>query len=236
MTVLAIDTSGPVCGVAILQDQKVLAEYTVQNQLTHSVNLMPMIDEQLRLSGLRLADVDRLACVVGPGSFTGVRIGVSTVKGLAHGSGKPCVAVNALEAIAMNGLFFDSVICPIQDARAGQVYGAAFRGGDSLTRVLADHPVKIEIFADEVEALGEKCLFLGDGLAVHRDYLKERFGDRAVLAPPHLSFIRPSSAAVLAARSDRLCSYTDLMPLYLREASAERNRKLVEANARRSEQ
>ena len=238
MNILAVDTSGPVCGTAILQDDRVLAEYTTQNQLTHSVNLMTMIDTQLRVSGLTLQDMDRIACVTGPGSFTGVRIGVSTAKGLAHGAGKPCMAVDALEAMAMNALFFDGLICPIQDARAGQVYGAAFLPGTRPLRCMEDHPVKIELYADELEslckekAMNAKYLFLGDGMPVHRAYLKERLKDRAVFAPPHLSFIRPSAAAVLGAMSEETLTYTELMPLYLREASAERNRKLVEANAR----
>ena len=100
MKLLAIDTSGPVCGVAVLTDGVIRYECAVQNKLTHSVNLMPMVDAALQATGLTLADLDRLAVVTGPGSFTGVRIGVSTLKGLAHGADKPCVAVDALEAMA----------------------------------------------------------------------------------------------------------------------------------------
>ena len=132
MNILAIDTSGPVCGVAILSDGAIRFSQTVLNRRTHSVNLMPMVDAAFSYTGLTLADMDRLACVVGPGSFTGVRLGVSTVKGLAHGAGKPCVAVNALEALAAGVGRFDGLICPLQDARAGQVYAALFRNGAQL--------------------------------------------------------------------------------------------------------
>lgn len=96
------------------------------NRLTHSVNLMPMIEEALSRSGLDISAVDLYAVVTGPGSFTGVRIGVSAVKGMAHGAGKPCVGVDALEALASGLCLTDCLLCPIQDARAGQVYGAAF--------------------------------------------------------------------------------------------------------------
>lgn len=125
MNILAVDTSGPVAGIAILKDGCVTFEETVVNKLTHSANLMPMIDAALTRTGMTLKDMHRLAVVVGPGSFTGVRIGVSTVKGLSHGSGIPCVAVDALQAMAAGVPYFDGIVCPIQDARAGQVYGAA---------------------------------------------------------------------------------------------------------------
>ena len=131
MKLLAVDTSGPVCGVAILTEDGIRHECAVMNHKTHSVNLLPMIDNAFQSTGLTIQDMDRLAVVVGPGSFTGVRLGVSTVKGLAHGAGKPCVAVNALEAMAAGIRGFSGVVCPIQDARAGQVYGAAFSAGEN---------------------------------------------------------------------------------------------------------
>ena len=228
MNILAIDTSGPVCGVAVLTDRGIACEQTAQNRLTHSVNLMPMVDGALRASGLTLAEMDRLAVTVGPGSFTGVRIGVSTVKGLAHGCGKPVAPVNALEAMALGAGNFDGIICPIQDARAGQVYGAAFRGGE---RLMPDTPLKLEDYTARITALGSHFLFVGDGMPVHREKLAALLGEQAVFAPPHLAFLRPSAVAVLAARMGEsdLKDYLSLMPLYLRAPSAERNKKLMEA-------
>ena len=232
MNVLSVDTSGPVCGVALLADDRVLWESAAQNRLTHSVNLMPMIDMALKMSGMSLAELDRIAVVVGPGSFTGVRIGVSTVKGLAHGCGKPCVPVNALEAMAAGIGSFDGIVCPIQDARAGQVYGAAFSCADALPeRLLPDAPMKLEDYVGAVRSIGDRFLFLGDGMPVHRARLTELLGGDAVFAPPQLSWLRPSAAAVLGAAAEKTLSYTELMPLYLRAPSAERNKKLMEAAA-----
>ena len=229
MKLLAIDTSGPVCGVAVLVDDKLCCESMTQNKLTHSVNLMPMIDAALTSCGLMPQELDRIAVVTGPGSFTGVRLGVSTVKGLAHGAGVPCVAVDALEAMAHSVGCFDGVICPIQDARAGQVYGAAFAGDTSHDRLLPDTPMKLEDYVQAVSGLGNQLLFLGDGMPVHRRRLKELLGDRAVMAPPQMAFLRPGAVAVLGAASLDEQDYLTLMPMYLRAPNAERNKKLVEA-------
>ena len=231
MKLLAIDSSGPVCGVAVLDGDTVKSEWTAQNRLTHSVNLMPMVDAALNAAGLTLPKLDALACVVGPGSFTGVRIGVSTVKGLAHGAGKPCIPVNALEAMASGAGAFDGVVCPIQDARAGQVYGAAFRCDGALPqRLLPDQPMALEDWVNVLRGQGERFLFLGDGMPVHRERLSRMLGEAACFAAPQLSYLRPSAAAWLAAsRPETAVDYLTLMPLYLRAPSAERNRKLVEA-------
>lgn len=230
MNLLAIDTSGPVCGVAVMKNGVVCSEHMVQNRLTHSVNLLPMIDAALEAAGLGLDALDRIGVVTGPGSFTGVRLGVSTVKGLAHGCGKPVAAVNALEAMAMGVGSFDGVICPIQDARAGQVYGAAFRAQNGqLIRLMPDEPLALSLFIEKISAMGDRFLFLGDGMPVQREALTRLMGERAVFAPPHLAYLRPASVAVLAAQAEQLMDYRELMPLYLRAPSAERNKKLMEA-------
>ena len=230
MKLLAIDTSGTVCGVAVLRDDMVCCEHMVQNKRTHSVNLLPMIDEALSASGLEPAQLDRLAVVTGPGSFTGVRLGVSTAKGLAHGAGLPCVAVDALEAMAAGAGAFSGLICPIQDARAGQVYAAAFRwGAERPERVLPDQPIRVEDLAEKLLAMEAPCLFLGDGMPVHRARLAELMGERAVFAAPQLASLRPASVAVLGAVTEETLDYTALMPMYLRAPSAERNKKLMEA-------
>lgn len=230
MNLLAIDTSGPVCGVAILTAQGICHECAVTNRLTHSVNLMPMIDTALTSVGMTLQQMDRLAVVTGPGSFTGVRIGVSTLKGLAHGCGKPCVAVDALEAMAAGAGDFDGVICPIQDARAGQVYGAAFRSGSQRPqRLMPDTPIRLESYVESLRSLGERFLFLGDGMPVHRDSLQALLGEAAVFAKPQHAFLRPAAVAYLASMTEETMDYRELMPMYLRAPSAERNKKLTEA-------
>ena len=229
MKILAIDTSGPVCGVAILTDNGIAYDCAVNNKMTHSANLMPMVDQALHATGLTLSAMDRFAVVTGPGSFTGVRIGVSTVKGLAHGAGKPCVVVDALEAMAAGITDFSGVICPIQDARAGQVYGAAFSAGMPPERLMDDTPMKLEEYVDLLRTFGDRFLFLGDGMPVHRARLTELLGDAAVFAAPQCAYLRPASVAALAAFAAETLDYKELAPMYLRAPSAERNKKLMEA-------
>ena len=232
MKLLVMDTSGPVCGVAVMEDEKVLCEYTAQNRNTHSANLMPMAEAALQSTGKTIGEMDAIAAVTGPGSFTGVRIGVATAKGLAHGAGIPCIPVDALEALSISAGGFDGVICPIQDARAGQVYGAAFRDGKRMT---ADEPLKLEDFLEKILPFGERFLFLGDGVPVHREKILEILGEKAVFAPAHLNYLRPSAAGVLALRSEARTDYLNLQATYLRPPNAQKNKKLLEAMGMKQE-
>ena len=230
MILFCMDTSGPVAGVALMQDGAVRYEGIAVNAFTHSQSILPMAEEAYRRVGLEIGNTDYFAVTVGPGSFTGVRIGVSTVKALAHATGKPCIAVDALEAMAAGVQQFDGVICPIQDARAGQVYGAAFRGGTG-ERLLTDAPVKLEDYISQVSALGDRFLFLGDGMPVHRERIAALIGEQAQFAPPHLAFLRPASAAALAwERRDHAVDYHEISPLYLRPPQAEQQKNLKERN------
>lgn len=231
MILLCLDTSGPVAGVALMENGVIRYEAMAVNAFTHSQSILPMAEEAYLRTGLSPEQTDFFAVTVGPGSFTGVRIGVSTVKGLAQALGKPCVPVDALEAMAAGALSFEGVICPMQDARAGQVYGAAFRSrGSALERLLPDAPLKLEDFLSQCEQLGDKMLFLGDGMPVHRDRIAEILKDRAIFAPPHLAYLRPASAAFLAAQKTKeAVEYQELKPLYLRPPQAERQKNLREA-------
>lgn len=234
MILFCLDTSGPVAGVAIIQDGAVRYEAMAVNNFTHSQSILPMTEEAFRHTGLDVNQTDYFAVTVGPGSFTGVRIGVSTVKGLAHAAGKPCIAVDALEAMAAGVMPFAGVICPIQDARAGQVYGAAF-GGGTLERLLPDEPIKLEEYLEKVSAFGKDLMFLGDGMPVHRQRIADILEEKARFAPPHLSFLRPASAAYLAwEKRQEAVEYTRLSPLYLRPPQAERQRNLKIAGGNRS--
>ena len=228
MILFCLDTSGPVAGVAIIQDGAVRYEAMAVNKFTHSQSILPMTEEAFHHTGLEVGQTDYFAVTVGPGSFTGVRIGVSTVKGLAHAAGKPCIAVDALEAMAAGVMPFGGGICPIQDARAGQVYGAAFAGG-TLERLLPDEPIKLEEYLEKASAFGRDMLFLGDGMPVHRERIAEILGKKARYAPPHLAFLRPASAAFLAwEKQEEVVEYTKLSPLYLRPPQAERQKNLRE--------
>ncbi len=223
MNMLAIDTSGPSAGVAIIVDGDLRYEATTSNKMTHSANLMPMVEEALLRGGVTLADIGLLAVVVGPGSFTGVRIGVSAAKGMAMAMKTPCVPVNALEALARGLGREDIIVCPIRDARAGQVYGAAFLGAQ---RLMEDAVLKLTEYVEVIHSLGSRFLFVGDGVAVHQAMLKDLLGESASFAPPHLNALKAGAAAIIAMEQQHLAiSADELTPLYLRKPQAERERE-----------
>lgn len=242
MNILMIDTSGPVCGVALSKDDRIVCEMNLNSGMTHSQRVMPMADAALGMSGMTMEDIDLFGAVTGPGSFTGVRIGVSTVKAMAHAAGKPCIGVDALEALAANVTEFDGVICPILDARAQQVYGAMFECAMPPVRLAADEAVKLTVFLDRVEATGKRALFLGDGAAAFEGAIRERLGERAAFAAPQHSAMRAASALMLAkchaeafergeavAQDCGVKDFITLLPMYLRAPQAERERAAREA-------
>lgn len=235
MNILMLDTSGPACGVAVMRDGRIVYEAQLTHKQTHSQRILPMVDAALTLSDMTAQDVDLFGAVVGPGSFTGVRIGVSTVKAMAHAAGKRVIGVNALEALAANVTAFDGVICPILDARAQQVYGAMFRAGDVPRRVMDDAAMKLTLFLDEVEKTGEDALFLGDGVIAFEAAIRERLGGRAHFAPAQHQGLRAGSACALAAAAVKAgaqtMDYISLLPLYLRAPQAERERAAREGKA-----
>ena len=218
MVLLTLDASSSTASVCVTRDDALLYESYLHNGRMHAAVLLPMVEDALRCAGLELEDVDGFACVVGPGSFTGVRIGVATVMGLA--GDKPCAPVDALEALAAQGVDFPGLVCPILDARAGQVYAAVFEGGARRTD---DAPVKLEALLDDLRGRGKPCLFLGDGATANLARLaQEPF---AHVAPEPLRGLRASFAARLAAaRPETYVSADALRPLYLRAPQAERAR------------
>ncbi len=222
MTILALDTSGPVCSAAVLDQAGLCYEARAVNKLTHSKNLLPMVEEALEKGGKTMADIELMAAVVGPGSFTGVRIGVATAQGLCRARGIRCVPVNALEAMAASLLAPGYVICPIRDARSLQVYGAAFRDGG---RLMEDSALKLEEYLRAVERFAGEMIFLGDGVKPCRAAIAETLGGRAHFAPPHLVLPGAGAAAALAERRRETALEPDsLRPLYLRAPQAERLR------------
>ena len=229
MNILMIDTSGPACGVAISRGGAILCEMQLTSGKTHSQRVMPMVDQALALCEMSVSDIDLFGAVLGPGSFTGVRIGVSTVKALAHAAGKPCIGVDALEALAVNVTGFDGVICPILDARAQQVYGAMFESGMPPVRLTEDVAEKLTLFLDRVEATGKDALFLGDGVPALREATCARLGDQAHFAAPQHQGLRAASACalaeILAKDEENIRDCMTLLPLYLRAPQAERERE-----------
>ena len=225
MNILAIDTSGPVAGCAVMADGKVTYQVTMNRGLTHSETIMPAVDQALTASGLNCGDIDVFAAVAGPGSFTGVRIGVCAVKGLAHAVGKPCARVHALEALSMNFYGFDGLCCPILDARRGQVYCAAYdMKGGLPSEIVAPDALPLEAFIEKLGA-DRRLVFVGDGVPAYGNRIMETLGSRALIAPEHLINLRPDAACVLAAaRPDQWMAARLLTPVYLRAPQAERER------------
>ncbi len=230
MNILAVDTSGPACSAALFTDGTLFQEVFMNARRTHSETLMPALDELIKRADIQMRDIDLFCAVAGPGSFTGVRIGVCCVKALAHATGKPCASVNALEALARMSPTTGCVVCPILDARREQVYCAAFKNGE---RILDDAALPISEFVDMLPS-DEKLYFTGDGVSVYQKYLVERLGERAVVAGPCSRVLRASAACEIA-MSDacRRMSAAELAPIYLRapQAVREREDRLTRARA-----
>lgn len=226
MNILAIDTSGPSAGAAVQKGGEILSEIFLNNGLTHSQTIMPAAEEALAKAGMEPANIDLFACVVGPGSFTGVRIGACAARGMAHALGKKCAPVNALEALAHGAFGFDGVICPILDARRDQVYCSAFLSSERPVRLIKDAAISLAEFFERLPQ-EKRLLFVGEAAPIHAKEIKERFGDRAVIGPAHLLHVRPAAAADLAQRMDdsEYVSAEMLLPLYLRAPSAQRERE-----------
>lgn len=226
MIILGMDTSSVNATVALMNDSKLVAEYLISNDRTHSVIIMPLLEDMLKKSGISLSDVDVFAVVTGPGSFTGLRIGIATVKTLAQACGKPVIGVNSLESLAGNfAMCGDTVICPIIDARHEEVYNALYENGACIKE-----PAVIgldELFA-ELEACGKNVVFCGDGVINYAEKINSAANDKWSIAPQNLSMQKASSLCQLAygraLRGDYDNLYT-LLPLYLRRSQAEREQE-----------
>ncbi len=225
MKILALDSSAVVASVALCEDGELLAEYTLNNGNTHSETLLPMVESILRHFGITAKDIDLFAVSAGPGSFTGIRIGAATLKGLAFGSKKPCVGVSTPEAIATNLAVVPSLICPVMNARRGQVYTALFHSdGQVLTRLLPDSALSIAELDELLSEYGEPVRFCGDGYDVTLSALKKT---AAIPVPHRLRHQSAYSIAQVARGMYEAGRYTDdagLTVTYLRPSQAERER------------
>ena len=179
MKILGIDTSTPIGSVGLIEGDDFVAEHTLNVMQAHSSRLMPAIDQVLEWGNLGVHDLDACAVGIGPGSFTGVRIGVGTAKSLCYAIKKPIVGVSTLEAIAYNLRYAKGLICPILDARREEVYGAVFHGGATLERRCEDLCLSIEELLNRVES---SAVFVGDGLDRYAEAVRERFGVNVILA------------------------------------------------------
>ncbi|MDR1263723.1 MAG: tRNA (adenosine(37)-N6)-threonylcarbamoyltransferase complex dimerization subunit type 1 TsaB [Oscillospiraceae bacterium] len=229
MRILAMDTSGTSISVAAIDGARVVFEAFERTGQTHSARLLTLVECALTAAGWSVNSIERVAAVIGPGSYTGVRIGVSTARGLAQALGITCVGLDALEVLAAQtvGLGY-GLVCPLLDARAGQVYGAAFDcGGDAPRRLMEDEACPLNTLLDEVQTRAavdnHHIVFTGEGAVAMRDRIIGRFGERALILPESLLYPRASAAALLAVNRPAV-AYNELIPLYLRAPQAERER------------
>ena len=228
MKILALDSSGIVASVAIVEDNTLLAEYTVNYKKTHSQTLLPMLDEVAKMTELDLSTIDAIAVAAGPGSFTGLRIGSATAKGLALALKKPLVAVPTVEALAYNLYDTNGLICPIMDARRNQVYTGIYRFENHKLVTLEDQmAVSITDLLDKLNERGEPVTFLGDGVPVFEKTMGENLKVPHTFAPAHVNKQRAAAVAALGEiyyREGKLQSAAEHTPEYLRVSQAERER------------
>ena len=228
MKILALETSAKAVSCAVAEDGTPIASAWQQTGLTHSRTLMPMVEAMLQNSALALSDMDAIAVAVGPGSFTGLRIGIAAAKGLAWGAEKPCIAVSTLEAMAMPLSHMDGhlILCAM-DARRQQIYNALFLAQEGkLVRLRPDRAISLEEVAAEVRDEARPITIVGDGAALCHNFLTNR-GIPCALAPIHLraqSAVGVGLAAEALAKEGKLLSAQDLSPVYLRLSQAERER------------
>ena len=251
MKILAVDSSSVAATACIWEDDFLVGEYFLNTKLTHSQTIMEMVQSLCKESNTDISDIDVFASAIGPGSFTGLRIGIAAVKGMALGAGgvltktddegthefmgKPCVGVSTLEGLAENMEGFEGIICPVMDARCNQVYTAIFEGvNDTVIRLYEDSAISIDELYEVLKQYEDKRIyFVGDGAKLCMGKLGDRFKD-VKMAPEAIRYSRASSIAKVAQRTaeikDNLLSAGELVPAYIRlpQAQRERNKKLAE--------
>lgn len=228
MKILALDSSGLVASVAIVTEDAVLAEYTVNYKKTHSQTLLPMLNEIVGMVELDLKEVDAIAIAAGPGSFTGLRIGSATAKGLGLAMNKPIVAVPTLDGLAYNLYGTKSIVCPMMDARRSQVYTGLYEFDHKEFRVIKEQTaVAVEEILEEINQLGREVVFLGDGAAVNQELICEKTKVEYSFAPIHMNRQRAGAVGAIGLelfKKGQVESADRHEPVYLRVSQAERER------------
>ena len=235
MRILAIDSSGLVATVAVVEEEneisKTIAEYTINYKKTHSQTLLPMLDEIVKMTDMNLDTIDAIAVAGGPGSFTGLRIGSATAKGLGLALKKPLIHIPTVDGLAYNLCYTDRIICPIMDARRNQVYTGIYQmDGDKLQVLEAQMAVGIDELAKKLCTYGKPVIFLGDGVPVHKDRLeKELMTDQDIaFAPTHMNQQRAAAVGMLGIqyyKEGKTETAMEHKPDYLRVSQAERERE-----------
>lgn len=235
MKLIAIDSSGLTATVACMDGETIMGEYTIQYKKTHSQTLLPMIDEVVRMIEWDLKEMDAIAVAAGPGSFTGLRIGAATAKGLGLALNIPIVPVPTLEGLAYNlyGGFGESLVCPMMDARRNQVYAGIYEFTPTNTDEVSLHEIwkgqaaAVTDVLQAVNALGKPVTFLGDGVAVQKEYIKSQCHVPYTFAPPHMIRQKAGAVAALGMRylaAGKAVPASEFKPMYFRLSQAERER------------
>lgn len=228
LKILAIESSSLVCSTALLKDDIIIAEYTINNKITHSQTLLPMISAILEISGMDAQELDAVAVSGGPGSFTGLRIGSATAKGLTLALDIPVIHVPTLDAMAYNFYGNSSIICPIMDARRGQTYTGIYTFEKEELRILAEgQALSIEELIEMLNKYDREIIFTGDGIPVFRDIIDEKLKTPHIYSAPGLNRQLAASVAALGAvyyKQGKIVSSDEHLPEYLRVSQAERER------------
>ena len=228
MRILGLDSSGLVASVALVEDDNMLAEYTVNYKKTHSQTLLPMLDEIAKMIELDLETIDAIAIAGGPGSFTGLRIGSATAKGLGLALQKPLIQVPTVDGLAYNLYGCKNVVCPLMDARRNQTYTGLYEFDEDGMHVLESQcAVGIDEIIEKVNELGRSVTFLGDGVSVFRNFIEENCKVSFLFAPAHLNKQRAGAVAALGEvyyKAGKIQTAEEHKPDYLRLSQAERER------------
>lgn len=228
MKILAVDSSGLVASVAVVMDDNLLGEFTMNYKKTHSQTLLPMLDELADMIELDLNTLDAIAVAGGPGSFTGLRIGSATVKGLALALDKLVIQIPTVDALAYNLCGHRDLVCPLMDARRNQTYTGLYQFDGNQMQVIKEQcAVEISAIVAEINNIGKPVVFLGDGVAVFRDYIAEHCTIGYTFAPAHLNKQRAGAVAALAEeyyKQGKIMDAAEHKPEYLRLSQAERER------------
>lgn len=231
MRILGIESSSLVASVAIVTDDVLTAEFTVNLKKTHSQTLLPMIDEMIRILEIGLDTVDAIAVSAGPGSFTGLRIGSATGKGLGLALKKPLIHIPTVDAMAYNLYGAKALICPIMDARRDQVYTGLYHYSEDFEVIKAQNAADIGELVEEINSMGEPVIFLGDGVPVYHEKIKNGISVPCSFAPSHVNRQKAASVAALGSvyyEKGILETAMEHKPDYLRKSQAERERDIAE--------
>ncbi len=226
MKILVLESSGLVASVALMEENSMICEFTMNHKKTHSQTLLPMVDEMIKITGFNKKELDAVAISKGPGSFTGLRIGSATAKGLSQALNIPVISVSSLEGLAANLYGTEDLICPIMDARRSQVYAGIFQyEGEKLVTRMEDDAVSVADLISMLNEKGEPVIFLGDGVPVYQKLLEEGLTVPYRFAPSHMNRQRAGAVGVLAVqyfKEGKTETSRDHKPEYLRKSQAER--------------